>query len=61
VWAQTGHESLPLINLPAVAYVFSPGPPLGWSSAAIGDGGLAVTLHAIKPHDADGQVFRAAW
>jgi 3',5'-cyclic-AMP phosphodiesterase len=51
-----------LINLPAVAYVFSPGEPSGWVGATLADGGMKIELHCIDPtHKANGQTFNLKW
>jgi 3',5'-cyclic AMP phosphodiesterase CpdA len=48
-WSLTRRNGLHLVNLPPVAYVFSPDKPNGWVAAHLKPDGMQLTLHA---HDA---------
>ncbi|MDD5263024.1 MAG: metallophosphoesterase [Methylacidiphilales bacterium] len=61
-WAFAEHEGIHLINLPAVAYVFSKEQPNGWVHATLLESGLRLQLSALdKTHPAHGQVKEFAW
>jgi DNA repair exonuclease SbcCD nuclease subunit len=42
-------DGLHLVNLPAVAYVFSPEQPSAWSEAKLGTKGATMELHTLNP------------
>jgi hypothetical protein len=62
VWGRDRHEGLHLINLPPVAYLFTPGAPNGWVDLRLREGGAVLTLHALDPrHPRDGETADLAW
>ena len=62
-WKTWPDESgIHLINLPPVAYVFSPGEPAGWVHATLEDNGLRLELRCVDPaHKAHGQIVKLDW
>ena len=51
-----------LINLPPVAYVFTPGKPSGWVQARLEPDAMRLELRCVdKTHKAHGQVFNLKW
>ena len=48
-WVVTKRQDLHCINLPAVAYVFTPGQPSGWVDAHLKEDGLSLQLHTLDP------------
>lgn len=56
-WQQTRRDDgLHLVNLPPTAYVFEEGKPNGWVDCAMGEDGLALTLHCIDAeHEQHGE------
>lgn len=51
-----------LINLPSVAYVFSPGQPAGWVHATLERKGVQLELRCVDPlHKAHGQIVKLQW
>lgn len=63
-WEHKRHEKtgLHLVNLPPVAYVFSPDRPNGWVAARATAQKLELELRALNPaHDQHGQKVEIAW
>jgi 3',5'-cyclic AMP phosphodiesterase CpdA len=62
-WSVTKDESgLNLINLPAVAYVFSQDQPSGWVHAAMRKDGMRVELRCVdQKHPKHGEQFDLDW
>jgi len=64
VWKVEQRERLQLINLPPVAYVFSPEQPSGWVEARLRANGLQLTLRThdkTAKHPQSGQIVDIAW
>lgn len=61
-WSVRKHDSLQLINLPPVAYVFAAGKPNGWVAANVRENGLSLKLHTIDPaHRQNGEQVQLTW
>ena len=62
-WQVTQDASgIHLINLPPVAYVFTPGKPSGWIHASFRDDGARLEMRCIDPtHPAHGNVTELTW
>jgi len=61
-WSITQREGIHLINLPPVAYVFSPSDPNGWVMANLLPQGIELELHTIDPADPrNGQKVAIDW
>ena len=61
-WHIAQHEGVHLVNLPAVAYVFSQGMPSGWVDVQLADDGATLTLNCIQPeHSQRGQTVPLTW
>jgi len=62
VWLTANREGIHRVNLPPVAYAFTPGKPSGWVDLQLRDDGMTIELHAIDPKHADhGQKKELAW
>jgi 3',5'-cyclic AMP phosphodiesterase CpdA len=48
-WELTRQEGVHFINLPPVAYVFTPGQPNGWVDARVAEGGMTLNLRCLDP------------
>ncbi|NOX57109.1 MAG: phosphohydrolase [Planctomycetes bacterium] len=58
----TKHETLYLVNLPALAYVFSKDQPSAWTDARLRPDGMTLQLHCInKDHPMDGKRIDLTW
>jgi len=61
-WKVSMVEGLHCVNLPAVAYVFSPEQPSGWVDARFSASGMRLTLNTLDPaHQWNGQSHDLAW
>ena len=61
-WRFAQQDGLHLVNLPAVAYPFSPTEVTGWVDARLSEKGAALTLHADDTqHAAHGKITEIAW
>jgi 3',5'-cyclic AMP phosphodiesterase CpdA len=62
-WGVSQDQSgMHLINLPPVAYLFTPGQPNGWVHATLKPDGIRVELRCIdKSHKDHGQVKELTW
>lgn len=61
-WSISRRDTLHLINLPPVAYVFGAGKPNGWVHARLSATGMTLTLHAIdKQHPQQGERVELSW
>jgi Icc protein len=61
-WSITRRGKIHLINLPPVAYVFSPGKPNGWVLAQVQERGLRLELRTIDPtHKQHGEIVELMW
>jgi 3',5'-cyclic AMP phosphodiesterase CpdA len=62
VWDVREVDGLHWVNLPAVAYPFGPGQPLGWCRLVPGEGGATVELRCVGGDRAkDGQKVAMKW
>ena len=62
VYSTTKIDGLHLVNLPAVAYNFADGNPVGWTDAVFTKTGVTLTLHAIAGEvKDDGKTSRLQW
>jgi Icc protein len=62
VWTNRDQDGLHLVNLPPVAYVFSPEQPSGWVDARLSDAGAAFTLHSLDTtHPKHGKTVELSW
>lgn len=62
VWSVEQHQGLHMINLPAVAYVFSPLQPSGWVDAHLADNAMSLELRCLDPkHRWHGQKHELEW
>jgi len=62
VWSVKRHGGLQLVNLPPVAYVFSPEKPNGWVTAVVRENGLSLELRTIDPaHRQNGERVDLTW
>jgi 3',5'-cyclic AMP phosphodiesterase CpdA len=60
VWQD--ESGIHLINLPPVAYVFTPGEPAGWVHATLESKGIRLELRCVDPaHKSHGQVVNLQW
>ena len=50
-WSVKQEDGLHLVNLPAVAYVFQEGYPIGWVDVKLAEGGMAMELRCVDPTD----------
>jgi 3',5'-cyclic AMP phosphodiesterase CpdA len=61
-WRFAEQDGLHLVNLPAVAYPFTPAEVTGWVDAKLSERGAALTLHAHDTqHTAHGKTTELAW
>jgi 3',5'-cyclic AMP phosphodiesterase CpdA len=61
-WVVTKRDDLHCINLPAVAYVFSPGQPSGWVDCHLDDDRMSIELRCIDPsHPRHGERHDLIW
>jgi 3',5'-cyclic AMP phosphodiesterase CpdA len=60
-WRRERRDGIHLVNLPAVSYVFDKDQPSGWVDLRLGDGGAALTLHALGGHRQDGERVELTW
>ena len=61
-WRFAEQDGLHLVNLPAVAYPFTPTEVTGWVDAKLTEKGAALTLHAHDTqHAAHGKITDIAW
>ena len=61
-WRFAEQDGLHLVNLPAVAYPFTPAEVTGWVDAKLTERGAALTLHAHDTqHAAHGKTTGIAW
>ena len=61
-WHRDVREGMHLVNLPPVAYVFTPGKPNGWVDAHLAENGMKLELHTLDPkNDAAGEKVELAW
>ena len=62
-WKVRQDESgIHLINLPPVAYVFTPGEPAGWVHATLESKGMSLELRCVdQTHKSHGQVAKLQW
>jgi len=61
-WAISRRGDLHLVNLPPVAYVFSPEKPNGWVRSEVLDDGLSLELRTIDPkHKQNGEKVKLTW
>ena len=61
-WRFAEKDGLHLVNLPAVAYPFTPAEVTGWVDAKLSERGAALTLHAHDTqHAAHGKTTDLAW
>ena len=61
-WSISRRDTLHLINLPPVAYVFGAGKPNGWVHARLDTTGMTLTLHTIdKQHPQQGERVELSW
>lgn len=61
-WIVTQRDDLHCINLPAVAYVFSPEQPSGWVDCHVRDGGMSIELRCIDAsHPRHGERHDLFW
>jgi 3',5'-cyclic AMP phosphodiesterase CpdA len=60
-WHRERRDGIHLINLPPVGYVFAKEQPSGWVDLRLGDGGAALTLHALGGHRQDGERVELTW
>ena len=61
-WRFAEQEGLHLVNLPAVAYPFTPSQVTGWVDCKLRDGGAALEMRANDiAHAAHGKVTELAW
>lgn len=62
VWHVEKREGLHVINLPAVAYVFTPGQPSAWVDAHLAENGMSLELRCLDPkHAWHGQKHELEW
>lgn len=55
-------SDLPMVNLPAVGYVFAANQPIGWSAMRLGDGGVEFELRCIGGDTSKhGEKVEVAW
>ncbi len=52
-WHHEERDGLHLVNLPPVAYVFTPGKPNGWIDATLTEKGATLHLHTLDPAHPD--------
>ena len=61
-WRFAEKDGLHLVNLPAVAYPFTPTEVTGWVDAKLSEKGATLTLHAHDTqHAAHGKITEIAW
>ena len=61
-WSISRRGDLHLVNLPPVAYVFSPEKPNGWVHAETRENSLSLQLHTIdKQHKQNGEQVNLEW
>lgn len=61
-WSLTKREGVHLINLPTVAYPFTPGKATGWVDCKLAEKGMELTLHCIdKTHRQNGEKQNVEW
>ncbi len=61
-WNIAQHEGVHLVNLPAVAYVFSKEMPSAWVDAQLAEDGVKLTLNSIQPdHPQHGETVALKW
>ncbi len=61
-WHRDQRDGIHLVNLPPVAYVFTPGIPNGWVDVRLRDQGARFTLHAFDAkHRQNGETYDLAW
>ena len=61
-WRFAEQDGLHLVNLPAVAYPFTPTEVTGWVDAKLSEKGATLTLHAHDTqHAAHGKITEIAW
>ncbi len=61
-WHRDVREGMHLVNLPPVAYVFTPGKPNGWVDAHLTENGAKLELHTLNPKNgAAGEKVELAW
>ena len=61
-WSLTKREGVHLINLPTVAYPFTPGKATGWVDCKIGEKGMDLALSCIdKKHAQHGEKQNLEW
>ena len=61
-WRFAEQDGLHLVNLPAVAYPFTPTEVTGWVDVKLSEKGAALTLHAHDTqHAAHGKITELAW
>jgi len=62
VWEMAERSGIHCVNLPAVAYVFSPGQPSGWVDAHLQESGMTLELRCIDPtHPKHGEKVDLKW
>lgn len=62
VWLTAERQGIQRVNLPPVAYVFTPGKPNGWVDLQLREDGMTVELRSVDPKHADhGQKKDLAW
>jgi hypothetical protein len=55
-------DGLHLVNLPAVAYAFQDGYPIGWVDWRLSDSGAKLELRCVDPaHPQQGEKHELAW
>jgi 3',5'-cyclic AMP phosphodiesterase CpdA len=61
-WKVAERDGIHLVNLPPVAYPFSPGDPCGWVRAEVASDGMELELCALdKQHARHGERVRLTW
>jgi Icc protein len=61
-WSIARRGKIHLVNLPPVAYVFTPGKPNGWVLAEVRERGLTLDLRTIDPaHKQNGEHAELMW
>jgi len=62
-WYYEKHpDGLHLVNLPPVAYVFTPGKPSGWVDTRLSDNGMTMQLRSLDPnHPQHMEKLELAW
>jgi calcineurin-like phosphoesterase family protein len=61
-WSVKQQDGLHLVNLPAVAYAFQDGYPIGWVDWRLSDSGAKLELRCVDPaHPQQGEKHELAW